>query len=277
MSSAPASKARTPTESVGNAAKVVVDRASVVYGDTTILQEISLEARSREVLCIVGASGCGKTTLLHLIAGLVPPASGSIAIDGVPVEGPGPERVMVFQDDAVFPWMKVQDNVEYGLRVKRMPRQVRERRVQEVLRLVRLEGRDDLYPRQLSGGMRKRVDLARALAVEPDVLLMDEPYAALDMMTKEELQVEFLGIQERTHTTALFVTHDLEEALYLGDRVLVMAANPGQVFAWLEIPFGHPRSIELKRSPEFQGFRGELIAKVEEAGRPRPREVSAKR
>jgi NitT/TauT family transport system ATP-binding protein len=254
-----------PSTNEQPAPKVRVVNASVAYGPATILSDVSLETRARDVLCIIGPSGCGKTTLLHLVAGLVPAATGSVLIDGTAINGPGADRVMVFQDDAVFPWMTVRKNVEYGLHVKRLSRVERDRQARDVLRLVRLEGKEALYPRQLSGGMRKRVDLARALAVQPDVLLMDEPYAALDMMTKEELQVEFLHIQERTHTTALFVTHDLEEALFLGDRVIVMAANPGRVFASIEVPFPHPRSLEIKRSPEFQAYRGELMSKIQSA------------
>jgi len=266
MREAPVSAARSPESTAGVPSKVSLSGATVRYGEAVILDEVTIDARSREVLCIVGASGCGKTTLLHVVAGLVPLSSGAVSIDGVPITGPGADRVMVFQEDAVFPWLKVRGNVEYGLRVKGLSAPVRDTRVAEVLGLVRLDGREDLYPRQLSGGMRKRVDLARALAVEPDVLLMDEPYAALDMMTKEELQIEFLGIQERTLTTALFVTHDLEEALFLGDRVVVMSANPGRVFDTLDVPFPHPRRIDLKRSTEFQEYRGALMDKVLQAG-----------
>jgi NitT/TauT family transport system ATP-binding protein len=173
---------------------------------------------------------------------------------------------MVFQEDAVFPWMTVWNNVEYGLKTKKLPSPDRKRKVQETIDLVGLADRERLYPRQLSGGMRKRVDLGRAIAVEPEILLMDEPYAALDAMTKERLQVEFLRIHEETGMTTLFVTHDLEEALFLGDRVVAMGANPGRIHSVLDVSFPHPRRVDLKRSDEFQRLRGELIARLEAAG-----------
>ena len=247
-------------------AKVSLEHATVIYGETTILAEVSFAVSPGEVVCIVGPSGCGKTTLLHLIAGLVHSASGRVKVDGHVVTDPGADRVMVFQEDAVFPWMTVRKNVEYGLRIKRLGKEEVQTRTKDVIRLVQLEGREEFFPRQLSGGMRKRVDLARALAVEPDVLLMDEPYAALDMMTKEQLQMEFVGIQARTRATALFVTHDLEEALFLGDRVIVMSANPGRIKTILAVPFERPRRLELKRTHEFQEHRGELIRQIGELG-----------
>jgi NitT/TauT family transport system ATP-binding protein len=247
-------------------AKLRVRDVSVVYGDQVIIDHVSLEIAPSTVLCLIGSSGCGKTTLLHAMAGLVQCAEGSIEVDARPVAGPGSDRVMVFQDDAVFPWMTVRRNVEYGLRVQSIPSTRRRSAVDEFLKMVRLEGYEDAYPRQLSGGMRKRVDLARALAVEPEVLLMDEPYAALDALTKEQLQLEFLRIKERTGATAIFVTHDLEEALFLGDRVAVLARDPGRIHAILDVPFSHPRSLAIKRTPEFQAYRGELIQLLEETG-----------
>jgi NitT/TauT family transport system ATP-binding protein len=237
---------------------VVATGISARYGAATVLQDINLELPGGQVTCLIGASGCGKTTLLHVIAGLVPYSSGTLWVAGKAVEGPGPDRVMVFQDDAVFPWLTVRENAEYGLRVKGVTKVVRKQRVAEVLRLVRLSGKDGLFPKQLSGGMRKRVDLARALAVEPQVLLMDEPYGALDAITKEHLQLEFLNITARSTMTVLFVTHDLEEAIFLGDRVVVMSANPGRIHSLINVPFSHPREASLKRSAEFQALRGKL-------------------
>jgi NitT/TauT family transport system ATP-binding protein len=249
------------------APKASVTDVSVTYGTTAIIDRVSLDIRPNEIVCLIGPSGCGKTTMLHVFAGLIPPAAGVVQVDGAPIEGPGPDRVVVFQEDAVFPWMTVARNVAYGLRIKKVPPHERAQRVARLLELVGLAGTEDLFPRQLSGGMRKRVDMARALAVEPEILLMDEPYAALDTMTKERLQMEFLELHARSQTTALFVTHDLEEALFLGDRVAVMSANPGRIDSILATPFGRPRSVDLKRAPEFQTLRGDLTERLDRVSR----------
>lgn len=250
--------AAAPPAAASEAAKVELRGVWMSYGTKVILQDIDLVVRPREVVSVIGASGSGKTTLLQVIAGLVPCQRGAVIVNGAQITGPGRDRAMVFQDDAVFPWMTVQKNVEFGIRITNLPREEQERRVRQVLELVALTGNEKLYPRQLSGGMRKRVDLARALAVQPDILLMDEPYGALDAMTKERLQIEFLSIVESSQATSLFVTHDLEEALFIGDRVVVLAPNPGRVRAVLDVPFPRARDAALKRSPEFQGLRGEL-------------------
>jgi ABC-type nitrate/sulfonate/bicarbonate transport system ATPase subunit len=238
--------------------KIGIQGVSVVYDDNLVLSNLSLNVLDGEIVCLVGASGSGKSTLLNVVAGLVPPHSGSISIDEVPIKGPGPDRVMVFQEDAVFPWMRVFANVEFGLRIKGMPKRERRDRVAQVLKLVELEGRERAYPRELSGGMRKRVDLARALAVDPEILLMDEPYGALDAMTKERMQVHFLAICEQTRLTSLFVTHDLEEALFLGDRIAVLGRNPGRIASVIEVPFRHPRERSLKLDTHFQKLRGQI-------------------
>lgn len=243
---------------MGTMPKISLNDVGVTFTDRPILEKVQLEVGKGEIVCLIGASGCGKSTLLNAVAGLVGLTTGEILVDGRPIQGPAADRVMVFQDDAVFPWMRVRGNVEYGLRVKGLSKAEIDRRVQEVLAMVELQAAQDAFPRELSGGMRKRVDLARALAVNPQVLLMDEPYGALDAMTKEKLQIHFLEICERTGMTSLFVTHDLEEALFLGDRVVVLGRNPGKVAAILEVPFKHPRSADLKRDPEFQKLRGEL-------------------
>lgn len=235
------------------------------YGQKTILEDVDLTVGSGQVVCLVGPSGCGKTTLLHVIGGLLEPESGTVLMDGEPVSGPGPDRVTVFQEDAVFPWMTARRNVEYGLRIQKLDAQERERRATEALELVGLGDVGASYPRELSGGMRKRVDLARALAVRPRVLLMDEPYAALDAMTKERLQVAFLRACEAYGTTAVFVTHDLEEALFVGDRVVCMAANPGRIQAIHDVPFGDHRDVSLKLTPEFQEMRGVILEEISRA------------
>ena len=245
------------------APKIVIENLAAGYGSGYVLEGISFDVSEGEIVCLIGASGCGKTTLLNIVAGLVPYQQGMVTMDSRLVDRPGPDRVMVFQDDAVFPWMRVQENVEYGLRVKKMGKEDRARRAAEIIELVGLSGNERLFPRELSGGMRKRVDLARALAVEPEVLLMDEPYAALDVMTKERLQIEFVRISEDTNMTCIFVTHDLEEALFVGHRVILLGRQPARIVATYEVPFSHPRDVSLKRAADFQTLRGELASRIE--------------
>jgi NitT/TauT family transport system ATP-binding protein len=223
-----------------------------------IIEDFSLNVYDQEFVSIVGPSGCGKSTLLNIIAGLLPAPRGKILIDGVELESPGPDRTMVFQDDAVFPWYTVEQNIHYGLRATRVPYQEREETVEHLLKLVGLADDRDKFPRQLSGGMRKRVDVARAVAMQPEVLLMDEPFAALDVMTKERLQEEFLDIWNATRMTVVFVTHDLEEALYLSDRVAVMSRNPGRVERVVDVPLERPRDLIVKTTSTFQDMRREL-------------------
>lgn len=244
------------------AGKIAISHLTVGYDANVVLSDVNLDVRKGETVSLIGASGCGKSTLLNVVAGLVHARSGEVRVDGRPVRAPGADRVMVFQDDAVFPWMRVRANVEYGLRIKRTPKAEMDERVNAVLGLVELKGWENAYPRELSGGMRKRVDLARALAVRPEVLLMDEPYGALDAMTKERLQVHFRDICERTGLTAMFVTHDLEEALFVGDRVAVLGRNPGRIVSIIDVPFPHPRKGDLKREPAFQSLRGELASLI---------------
>jgi NitT/TauT family transport system ATP-binding protein len=223
-----------------------------------VIDDFNLTIYDQELITIVGASGCGKSTLLNIIAGLLPPTHGIVRIKGLEVSQPGPDRTMVFQDDAVFPWYTVRQNVEYGLRVQKIPEQKRNELVDYYINLVGLNDARDLFPRQLSGGMRKRVDVARAIATRPEVLLMDEPFAALDVLTKQRLQEEFLNIWSANRVTVIFVTHDLEEALYLSDRVVVMTPNPGKVRALVEVPFDRPREPDIKTILEFQQMRREL-------------------
>ncbi len=241
----------------------------VDLGGRTILDGIDLTVAPHELVAVIGPSGCGKTTLLGLVAGFIHPERGVVSVDGHPISRPGPDRGMVFQDDAVFGWMRVRGNVEYGLKVRKVPASQRVAMTDRALDLVGLRSSERLWPRQLSGGMRKRVDIARALAVNPPVLLMDEPYGALDMMTKQRLQAEFAAIFEQSAMTVLFVTHDLEEAVYLADRVIVLAPHPGRVAGELRISLPRPRPPELKLSTEFQNLRRsltELLAVAEAAG-----------
>ena len=211
----------------GGNAKLSLSGVSMWFDELHVLDEVSFKMDKGDFVALLGPSGCGKSTLLNLVAGLLTPTGGAIYRDDVVVEGPGPDRSMVFQDDAVFPWYTVTQNVEYGMRVKGMEKVARREQAQEYIDLVGLTGREDAFPFQLSGGMKKRVDVARALAAEPDVLLMDEPFASLDAMTKTRLQAEFLKIWEDTRATVLFVTHDVEEALFLSERIFVMSTEPG--------------------------------------------------
>jgi NitT/TauT family transport system ATP-binding protein len=218
------------------------------------LLDIDLTVGDNEFLTILGPSGCGKTTLLRLIAGLMPVDEGTILVDGVPVVEPGPERAMVFQGFALLPWRTVLDNVAFGLQLRGVPKPERTRRAIRYIEMVGLKGCEGRLPRELSGGMQQRVGLARALAVEPGVLLMDEPFGALDEQTRRLLQEELLRIWEQTRTTVIFITHSMEEAVLLGDRVAVMSNGPGRILEIVPVPLERPRAPHVdmvERSPEF--------------------------
>jgi len=242
--------------------KIQAENLSFWYGedsgDDVVLDNINFEVYDQGFLSLVGPSGCGKSTLLNILAGLLPIRRGQVLIDGVEATGPGSDRTMVFQDDAVFPWYTVEQNVEYGLKTARMPAQKRKEKVEQLLKLVGLTNDRSKFPRQLSGGMRKRVDLARALATEPSVVLMDEPFAALDVLTKERLQEELLNIWNAKRMTVVFVTHDLEEALYLSQRVMVMSSRPAQIKRVVDVELGEKRDLSIKTSNKFQTLRRDL-------------------
>jgi NitT/TauT family transport system ATP-binding protein len=208
------------------------------------LEGINLDVRAGEFLCIVGPSGCGKSTLLHLIAGLQAPTSGRILVDGTPIEGPGTDRILIFQDHGLFPWLTVGQNVEFGMKMKGLPKAERRDKTQNYLRLVHLGKFENSYIHQLSGGMRQRVAIARALATEPDVLLMDEPFAALDAQTRDLLHDELERIWSNTGRTIIFVTHNVREAVRLGDRVVLLTFRPGRVKREFPINLPRPRSLE---------------------------------
>jgi NitT/TauT family transport system ATP-binding protein len=208
------------------------------------LDHINLEVKAGEFVCIVGPSGCGKSTLLHLVAGLHQQTSGQILIDGKPVEGPGTDRILIFQEHGLFPWLTVAQNVEFGMKMKGVSKAEREEKTGHYLRLVHLAKFKDSYIHQLSGGMRQRVAIARALATEPDVLLMDEPFAALDAQTRDLLHDELERIWSETGRTIIFVTHNVREAIRLGDRVVLMTFRPGRVKNEFAVSLDRPRSLE---------------------------------
>ena len=229
--------------------KVALDAISLSYKATSgerllALDNISLEVKPGEFLCIVGPSGCGKSTLLHLIAGLNPQTSGKVLVDGAPVSGPGTDRILIFQELGLFPWLTVGGNVEFGMKMKNVGKAEREERVQYYLRLVHLSKFRDSYIHQLSGGMRQRVALARALATDPDVLLMDEPFAALDAQTRDLLHDELERLWFETGRTIIFVTHNVREAVRLGDRVVLMTFRPGRVKQEFSVNLPRPRQME---------------------------------
>jgi NitT/TauT family transport system ATP-binding protein len=237
------------------AAQIVIDRVNHTYrpprGRAVVaLADISLEVKPREFLALLGPSGCGKSTLLYLVGGFLPIEAGRILVDGRPVTAPGPDRGIVFQHFALFPWKTVRGNILYGLERQRMPRAEREQRVQAFIKLVGLSGFEDSYPSQLSGGMKQRTALARTLAFNPSTLLMDEPFGALDAQTRALMQTELLSIWRRSPKTVIFVTHDVQEAVYLADRVAVMSARPGRIKAMVETKLGD-RDPSVLRSKEF--------------------------
>ncbi|HUC63020.1 MAG TPA: ABC transporter ATP-binding protein [Alphaproteobacteria bacterium] len=201
------------------------------------LEDVSLEVKEREFLALLGPSGCGKSTLLYLLGGFLPIETGSILVDGAPIQGPGPDRGIVFQHFALFPWKTVRANVLYGLEKLKLPRAECLRRAQEFIDLVGLKGFEDSYPSHLSGGMKQRAAIARTLAIDPEILLMDEPFGALDAQTRSLMQTELLGIWQRSKKTVIFVTHDVQEAVYLAERVVVMSARPGRVKATVDTNF----------------------------------------
>ena len=216
------------------------------------LKDVNLKVSDREFVSFIGPSGCGKTTLLRIIDGLAEADSGRVEIDGKIVKGPGPDRAVVFQDFALMPWATVLDNVCFPLEIKGVPRREREATARRCIEQVSLKGFEHAYPRALSGGMQQRAGLARALAVEPKILLMDEPFGAVDAQTRHLLQEELIGIWEKQHQTVLFVTHSMEEAVLLSDRVLIMEPSPGRVAEILEVPIPRPRDADtVRRSPQF--------------------------
>lgn len=231
------------------------------------LSGVDLTVEDNEFLTILGPSGCGKTTLLKTVAGLLSWNSGDITIDGTPVRGPGPERAMVFQNFALLPWATVIENVAFGLQLRGVSKAERKKRAAELIDMVGLGGFETKRPNELSGGMQQRVGIARALAVEPKILLMDEPFGAVDEQTRRLLQEELLHIWEQTRVTVMFITHSMEEAVLLGDRVVLMSARPGRIAEIVDVPLQRPRSSDiggLERSKEYVEITAHLWDRLRE-------------
>lgn len=233
-------------------ARILIDRIGMVFGFREVLRDVNLEIADGEFITIVGLSGCGKTTLLNMIAGLLTPTSGQVLVDGDAVKGPGPSRAVVFQDAALLPWRTVLRNVELGLEMqKKYPKEEIRTRALKHVELVGLKNFANDYPHQLSGGMRQRVNLARALVAEPDVLLMDEPFAALDAHTRETMGYELLRIWQQSRKTVIFITHSADEAIMLSDRIIAMGKAPAGIIGDLKVDLPRPRTVEQRGLPRF--------------------------
>jgi NitT/TauT family transport system ATP-binding protein len=235
-------------------AQIVIERVKHTYRPprgrpVLALDDVSLEVGAQEFVALLGPSGCGKSTLLYLIGGFLVSESGTVAVGGKPVCAPGPDRGIVFQHFALFPWKTVRDNILYGLERQGLPRAERQARAEAFIDLVGLKGFEDSYPSQLSGGMKQRTAIARTLAFDPDILLMDEPFGALDAQTRSLMQAELLGILKRAPKTVIFVTHDVQEAVYLADRVAVMSARPGRIMTIVDSKFDKRAPDILKSKP----------------------------
>jgi NitT/TauT family transport system ATP-binding protein len=234
--------------------KLTINNVSMTFkrdGNTVnVLEDIHLEARVGEFVCILGPSGCGKSTLLNIVGGFLRPTSGEVTIDGETVSGPDPRRIFVFQERGVFPWLTVEGNIGFGL--FKLSKEEKARRIAHYVKMVGLDGFEQAYPQELSGGMKQRLEVARALAVNPDMLFLDEPFGALDSITRLIMRGELLRIWEAERKTILFVTHDIEESVQLADRVVVMSARPARIRRIVEIDIPHPRDISSRRYLELR-------------------------
>lgn len=240
----------------------VVKKYSGRNGEMVALNGVSLDIHENEFVCVVGPSGCGKSTLLNIIAGLHEPTSGQVLVDGQAVSSPGPDRGVVFQQYALFPWLTVQKNVEFGLKLQGMSQDKAEQEAKKYIKMVDLEQFAQSYPKELSGGMKQRVAIARAYAINPKVLLMDEPFGALDAQTRTQLQTELLKTWEKEQKTCFFITHDVEEAIILAQRVIIMSARPGRIKEVVEINIPYPRTQETKMSKEFLDLKNHIWSQV---------------
>ena len=242
-------------DTIDHRSKISVQAVAKVFagkhGEVRALHDLSLDVQDGEFVVIVGASGCGKTTLLNLVAGFDAPTEGQILLDGKPVTGITPECGMIFQQYALFPWKTVQENVEFGLKMKRSPKAERKERAARFIDIVGLKGFESSYPHHLSGGMKQRVSIARSLANNPAVLLLDEPFAALDAMTRQVLQEQLVRIYEKHRKTIVFITHSIDEALLLSSRILVMTARPGRIAQEIVNDLPHPRNADVQLSERY--------------------------
>ena len=246
--------------------KVRIDHVEKIYdgrkGKMVALNGVDLDIYENEFICVVGPSGCGKSTLLNIIAGLLEPTSGAVYVNGKKVEGTGPERGVVFQQYALFPWLTVIKNVMFGLKLKGMPDDQAKEIAMKYIKMVQLEDFVDAYPKELSGGMKQRVAIARAYAVQPEVLLMDEPFGALDAQTRTQLQSELTRTWQEEKKTCFFITHDVEEAIILGTKVIVMSARPGRIKTVIDIDLPYPRTQDLKMQKEFLDLKARIWGEV---------------
>ena len=246
--------------------KVKIDHVEKIYdgrkGKMIALNGVDLDIMENEFICVVGPSGCGKSTLLNIIAGLLEPTRGAVYVDGKKVEGTGTERGVVFQQYALFPWLTVMKNVMFGLKLKGMSDEEAKEIAMKYIKMVQLEDFVDSYPKELSGGMKQRVAIARAYAVQPEVLLMDEPFGALDAQTRTQLQSELITTWQEEKKTCFFITHDVEEAIILATKVIVMSARPGRIKTIIDINLPYPRTQELKMSKEFLELKAKIWGEV---------------
>ncbi len=244
-------------------------------GEVEALRDIDFSIHRREFLCVIGPSGCGKSTLIRILAGLESHSSGDVLLDGKPIKGPGQDRGMVFQGYSLFPWLTVKKNVMFGPQMNGQDRDEAEREALLWLELVGLQKFANAYPHQLSGGMRQRVAIARALVNQPRILLMDEPFGALDAQTRAKMQSHLIDIWRNVDITVLFITHDLDEAIYLADRILVLKAHPGEVQELIEVPVPRPRSPAQLASPEFYATKARLEQLIHPGQEPEPEDEQA--
>ncbi len=242
--------------------KIVFDEVEAVFElngkPFTAVEKLSLTVADNEFVTVVGPSGCGKSTIMNMAAGLLEPTSGEVRVDGRRVSGPGPERGVIFQQYALFPWLTVRENVEFGLELQKIPKAERRAIADRQMEFTDLTAFADALPKTLSGGMKQRCAIARAYAVDPSILLMDEPFGALDALTRVHMQSSLLQTWEREKRTVMFITHDVDEAVFLANRVIVMAARPGRIHRIVEIDLPYPRTDDMRTSPEFTALRNKV-------------------
>ena len=259
----------TTTSTAAGTAKISVRHVRKEFDNGFVgLGDVSLDVADNEFVTIVGPSGCGKSTLLNILAGLEHPSAGSALVDGRPVDGPGPERGVIFQQYALFPWLTVRQNVEFGLRTAGVGKAERRAKAMHYIELVGLADFADALPKTLSGGMKQRCAIARAYAVDPEILLMDEPFGAVDALTRVRLQEQLLETWSAERRTVCFITHDVDEAVFLANRVVVMAARPGRIQEVVDVDLPYPRTEDVRLSPEFTALRNRVWSAVYHQGTP---------